>query len=122
MFIMRQFDRRELVNQPGPVMDAYNKKHAGKRIQVEWGICGVKMQWRVLRNTFRRDRKMFGLTFATCCTMTNFLHRRRKNMRVEVAGTALGGAWGDDDEDSVAPEDDDQTALDDEEEMVRQET
>ena len=36
---MRRVDLREDVGVVGSILNAYNKGHAGKRIQVEWGIA-----------------------------------------------------------------------------------
>lgn len=96
MYIMRRIDSRENVNAVGSAIRAYNLVQSGKRIKVEWGIGGLKMKWRVLQGCFRRRRKLFGVIFRTCCILTNFLHRRRKDMSIIIDGDANGGAWGDD--------------------------
>ena len=55
MFIMRRVDDGELSGIADPALNAYiyNKKHAGRRIKVEWEIGGLKMKWRILNGTFR---------------------------------------------------------------------
>lgn len=38
-FILRRIDSREISNQDNnPVINAFNKMHAGERVAVEWGI------------------------------------------------------------------------------------
>lgn len=95
MFIMRRVDQREAVDAVGPALQAYNKVHAGKRIKVEWGIGGLKMRWRILNGTWKNRRNKFSTTMRACAILTNFLHRRRRNMDIEDAGVAVGGAWDD---------------------------
>ena len=97
MFIMRQVDGRETVGVVGPALDAYNKRHAGKRIAVEWGIGGLKMKWKILRGTFSMRRWKFSNVFRCCCILTNFIHRRRKNYGIDDLGDVPGGAWDGDD-------------------------
>ena len=80
MFIMRRVDQRENVGIVGPALEAYNKCHAGKRIQVEWGIGGLKMKWKILNGTFPMRRAKFSTVIRACAILTNFQHRRRKNM------------------------------------------
>jgi hypothetical protein len=43
-------------------MQAYNKKHVGCRVQVEWGIGGLKRKWRSFMKRF--DSIAFFLEFA----------------------------------------------------------
>ena len=106
MFIMRRIDGREHVLNSGEAIRAYNQMQSGKRVKVEWGIGGVKMHWRCLQGRFRRSRRLFSLVFRTCCILTNFLHRRRRNMSMEVVGEAMGGAWGDEAADNSDPDSD----------------
>jgi hypothetical protein len=45
-FIMRRIGIRELpLNVDLLVVEAYNKKHAWKRVNLEWGIGGLKRKW-----------------------------------------------------------------------------
>jgi hypothetical protein len=41
MFILRRLDNRE-ADAANPVIRAFNKRHAAIRVQVEWGIGGLK--------------------------------------------------------------------------------
>ena len=44
---MRRIGHRELVSHGEmSVVDAFNSMHAGYRVQVEWGIGGLKRKWR----------------------------------------------------------------------------
>jgi hypothetical protein len=93
MFILRRVDGREWTGLTGAALKAFNIKHSGKRIKVEWGIGGIKMKWPILKSVFPMRRKKFAVIFETCCKLTNFLHRRRNNWEMEVIGDANGGAW-----------------------------
>jgi DDE superfamily endonuclease len=44
MFILRRVDGREVIDEGSAVADAFNKRHASRRVQVEWGIGGLKEQ------------------------------------------------------------------------------
>jgi hypothetical protein len=99
MFIMRRIDNRELSGAAGPALVAYNEKHAGRRINVEWGIGGLKMKWRILNGTFPFQRVKFAVVMKACCILTNFLHRRRMNLDMNDLGNARGGAWDDEQSD-----------------------
>lgn len=99
MYIMRRVDAREFVNIQGDVLNAYNKRHAGKRVKVEWGIGGVKMKWGILHNTFNLRRHKFAVIFEACCKLVNFIHRHRRDYGIVADDNARGGAWGDDESD-----------------------
>lgn len=117
MFIMRRVDAREIVGgvpegvAPGgvgnPVLDAFNARHAGRRVKVEWGIGGLKNKWRVFLGTFPLRRDCFKVAFEAAAVMTNFIHRRR--MRVEMVNLPdlpidNDDAGGDEDQDLFAPD------------------
>ena len=49
MFIVRRIGRRKtVVEGEMSVIDAFNSIHSGHRVQVEWGIVGLKRKWRRL--------------------------------------------------------------------------
>jgi hypothetical protein len=53
MFIMRNIGQWKFA--PDATQDvvwAYNKMHAWFKVQVEWGIGGVKRKWRCLKKKF----------------------------------------------------------------------
>ena len=74
MFIMRQIQGQEMdANIKQSVVDAWNKMHAGYRIQVEWGIGGLKQKWQRLMKQFDSTRPRFDLFFEAAAKLTNFL-------------------------------------------------
>ena len=80
MFIMRRIQGQEMgADIQQSTVDAWNKMHAGYRIQVEWGIGGLKQKWRRLMKRFDNRRPRFGIFFEGAAKLTNFLHRRRMN-------------------------------------------
>ena len=80
MFIMHRIQGQEMgLNIEQLVVDAWNKMHAAYRIQVEWGIGGLKQKWRRLMKRFDNRRPRFGLFFEAATELTNFLHHRRMN-------------------------------------------
>ena len=81
MFIMSRIGQRQAV-QTGNLaaIDAYNSMHAGQRVQVEWGIGGLKRKWRRLMKRFDAKLYKFSILFYACAILTNFIHRRRGDM------------------------------------------
>ena len=85
MYIMRRLGERQIPpGQDLEVIDAYNKMHAGYRIAVEWGIGGLKRKWKRMLKTFDCTQQKFPHLFQSAATLTNFIHRRRMNMHVEI--------------------------------------
>ena len=60
--------------------------HAGRRIKVEWGIGGLKRKFKRFSKTFDNRRPRFKHLFITGCILTNFIHRRRMDMRMSDMG------------------------------------
>ena len=57
MFILRRIQGQEMGAEIAQlVLDAWNKMHAGYRIQVEWGIGGLKQKWQRLMKRFDNRR------------------------------------------------------------------
>jgi hypothetical protein len=52
MFIMRRVARREIPEGSHVAIDLYNKMHAGNRVKVEWGIGGLKRNWKRFLKSF----------------------------------------------------------------------
>ena len=78
MFIMQRIQGHEIgegISQE--VVDTWNKMHADYRIQVEWGIGGLKQQWRRLMKRFDNTRPQFRHFFDVAAKLTNFLYWRR---------------------------------------------
>lgn len=97
MFIMHRI--RPRVAQPDDNMeaiDAFNAVHAGLRVKVEWGIGGMKRKWRKLMKKFDSTLQKFPHFFRACAISTNFLQRRRLDMRAYVEAGDLGDpSWDD---------------------------
>ena len=64
-------------------MDMFNRYLSGKRIIVEWGIGGLKMRWRILRN-YRYARELLGPVFRACARLYNYVRRQRDYKSQEV--------------------------------------
>lgn len=78
-------DRKALELSPR-LARSFNKMHAGYRVKVEWGIGGLQMKWRRLQKCFDLVKPKFSITFTTAALLTNFLHRRRQDMREVIEG------------------------------------
>jgi hypothetical protein len=74
MFILRRVDNRE-ADAANPVIRAYNKRHAAIRVQVEWGIGGLKKRFKRFLGTCPTPRDLLTPVFESCCKLTNFIHR-----------------------------------------------
>ena len=62
-----------------PVVDAWNKMHARYRIQIEWGIGGLKQKWRRLMKRLNNKYPLFVLFLEVVAKLTNFFHRQCMN-------------------------------------------
>src|SRR6185503_17505073 len=80
-FIMRRVDRREIPDDVDETelkaIDVFNKMHAGYRIQVEWGIGGMKRKFKRMMKEFDASKDKFPLIFKAAAILTNSVHRRR---------------------------------------------
>jgi hypothetical protein len=100
VFIMRRVDRREIPddadeNEIISAIEAYNKMHAGYRIQVEWGIGGLKRKFKRMMKGFDASKDKFPLMFRAAAIMTNFIHRTRQDFSCIVEnGPAVAGGYG----------------------------
>jgi hypothetical protein len=87
-FIMRRVDRREIPDDADQnelsAIDAYNKMHAGYRIQVEWGIGGMKRKFKRMMKGFDASKEKFPIMFRAAAILTNFIHRRRLDFSADV--------------------------------------
>lgn len=87
MFIMRRLGTHERPPDADDLaITTYNKMHAGYRVQVEWGIGGLKRKWRHLMCRFDTTKPKYHHLFRACALLTNFLHRRRMDFNNEVVG------------------------------------
>ena len=86
-FVMRRVAPRELEeNHDETAVNAYNKMHAGYRVRVEWGIGGLKQKWRRLMKRFDATKPKFHHLFRSAAILTNFLHRRRRDLSFAIVG------------------------------------
>jgi DDE superfamily endonuclease len=47
MYVLRRVDNREMSNaNENPVVRAFNQRHVARRVEVEWGIGGLKNKFR----------------------------------------------------------------------------
>lgn len=60
-FILRRVSGRETSSKNNPVVAEFNKMHAGYRVQVEWGIGGMKMKFEKCLHTCPNWREAFEL-------------------------------------------------------------
>jgi DDE superfamily endonuclease len=92
MFILRRVDGREVIEEGSAVADAFNKRHASRRVKVEWGIGGLKNRFRKFLTVCSNRRYKFRAIFESCCRLTNFVHRRHLDFRTEDLGSQAGTA------------------------------
>jgi hypothetical protein len=88
MFVMRRIDNRERnpADLQNPVINAFNKRHAAERVKVEWGIGGLKNRFRRFLGCCPTRRKSFSSLFRCAAILTNFIHRRRRDFRIDNVG------------------------------------
>lgn len=88
MYVLRRVDRREgnIERRGNPVIEAFNKHHAGVRIKVEWGIGGLKNRYRKFLGTTPNRPNKFKIMFEAAAILTNFVHRRRKDFSIAEEG------------------------------------
>ena len=84
-FIMRWIGIQELpLHANLPMVEAYNKKHAGKHVNLEWGIGGLKRKWHRLMILYDSTKSKYNTLFQSVALLTNFLHRRQLDYTTEV--------------------------------------
>lgn len=79
-----------------PVIQAFSKFQGGLRVSVEWGIGGLQTKCRKFWGTFSKRRDKFGLMFWPCAILTNLVHRRRMDFKMEFIpfDGDVDGMWG----------------------------
>jgi hypothetical protein len=92
MYVLRRVHRREIPADPNAaaVAEAFNRRHAAERIKVEWGIGGLKTRFRRLLTNCPTRRASFSSMFTTCCILTNFIHRNRKEFTIVSTAESQG--------------------------------
>jgi hypothetical protein len=87
MFIMRRIGQQEfVVDANHDVVQTYNKMHVGFKVQMEWGISGVKRKWRHFMKGFDYTQSTFTHLFQVVVIFINFLQRRHMDLAYEVVG------------------------------------
>jgi hypothetical protein len=90
MFIMQRIGQRELMLDDDHVeVWTYNKMHASFKVQVEWGIGGLKRKWRHLMKTFYSTKLKYAHLFRAATLLINFLHKRRMDLTYDVVGDQI---------------------------------
>jgi hypothetical protein len=98
MFIMRRVGVHEIpLGANAGAIHAYNATHAGRRIKVEWGIGGLKREFRRFLKPFDNTRPRFNHMFLSAAILTNFLQRRRTVLEFADMGDYQGDPGGDGD-------------------------
>ncbi len=84
---MWRIGRQELMpNANHVIMQTYNKMHANFKVQVEWGMGGLKRKWRCLIKRFDSTKPKYAHLFQIAIVLTNFLHRKHMDLTYEVVG------------------------------------
>jgi hypothetical protein len=87
MFIMRKTRQQEFaLDANHDVVQTYNKMHVGFKVQMEWGISGVKRKWRHFMKRFDYTQSTFTHLFQVVVIFINFLQRRHMDLAYEVVG------------------------------------
>jgi len=87
MFIMFRIGQWELpLNVDHNVVQAYNKIHVRFRVQVEWGIGGLKRKWKLFMKRFDSTKAKYLHLFWVIVLLIKFLHMRCMNLTFEVIG------------------------------------
>jgi len=60
--------------------------HVGYRVWVEWGISGLKREWKQLMKRFDSTKPNYIVLFIVIVILTNFLHSCRMDFTFEVVG------------------------------------
>ena len=77
MFIMWRIQRHKIGERISQeVIDAMNKMHVGYRIQIEWGIGGLKQKWQRFMKRFDNQCPRFCHFFDATAKLTNFFYQR----------------------------------------------
>jgi hypothetical protein len=63
--------------------------HVGYKVQVDWGIGGLKRKWRWLMKRFDSTKQKYTFLFRATALLTNFLHRHLMDFTFEVISELL---------------------------------
>ena len=84
-YILRRLRRQEQnLLADNDVINAYDNMHVGFRVQVEWGMGGLKRKWKRLLNRFDSTKSKYIFLFNAACYLTNYLHRRSQDFTYHI--------------------------------------
>jgi hypothetical protein len=63
--------------------------HVGFRVQVEWGIGGLKRKWRCFMKRFDLTKPKYAHLFQVTTLLINFIHMRRMDLTYKVVGDLI---------------------------------
>jgi hypothetical protein len=63
--------------------------HVGYKVQMEWGIGGLKRKWRRFMKRFDSTKPKYSYLFKSGTLLTNSLHRRNMDLTYKVIGDHL---------------------------------
>jgi hypothetical protein len=78
-----------MLNVDHATMRAYNKMHVGFKVQVEWGIGGLKKQWRCFMKRFDSTKPKYAHLSQNAILLINFLHKRCMDFTHMVVGDLI---------------------------------
>jgi hypothetical protein len=58
--------------------------HVEYRMQVEWGIGGLKRKWKWLMKKFDSTKLKYIILFKVTIILTNFVHRHKMDFTFEI--------------------------------------
>jgi len=65
-------------------MQVYSKKHASSKVQIEWGIGGLKRKSKHIMKRFVSPKPKYSHMFYIIALLINFLHKRFINFTYEI--------------------------------------
>ncbi len=90
MFIMKRIRRCEIgPNVDQDVIRTYNKMNVGYKVQMEWGIGGLKKKRKQLMKRFDSTKPKYAILFKVTTILINFMHRHRMDFTFEIIGEQL---------------------------------
>jgi hypothetical protein len=67
----------------------YDKMHASFKVQVEWGIGGLKKKWKCPMKKFDSTKPKHAQLFQATILLTNFLHIKHMDLTYKVVGDLI---------------------------------
>jgi hypothetical protein len=95
MFIMQRTGWQEIaLDDDHAIVRSYNKMHACFKVQVEWGIGGLKKKWRRHMKKFDSTKPKYAHLFWVVALLTNVIHMRFMDLKYEVFGDMTANPTG----------------------------